>query len=271
MEELNLYRVSLLRRGIRLAERVELQAQGDNLKKPIQRVSFGFVILNRRLAVAITQLGINCAYEERILLRSMIEIMINYAWIRHRKRHSRATRFLAYLPLELLQINKWTRTAMSLSDYKTKNKSLMRQRAQVRHLFRRRSKKGKLFWAKHWATTPTVLERLYEIQDTNKSNEADPFLYAIYSWFCSPVHGGPVSMHEIFDPRSEKLMPAKQPEEKPTDHFLGGAVVLAFTLGAAVEDLELSRSVKDEMERYSAAVFNRRKLRERAANQEAKL
>src|SRR5437867_2769791 len=112
-----MYALAVLRRGIRLARRVEALARRSEIRKPIRLVGYGFLVRNRRLAAGVERLGTACAYEGRMLLRSMIEIMINYAWIRLRQKHSRARRFVAYRPLELLHVHASMHASMPAHDF----------------------------------------------------------------------------------------------------------------------------------------------------------
>src|SRR2546422_4891915 len=91
---------TLLRRAIRLAKRIETEGRPTDFRRRIRLVTYGFLIRNRRIAAAIERLGTDCAYESRMLLRPMVETLINHAWIRLRDTHSRATRFVAYQQLE---------------------------------------------------------------------------------------------------------------------------------------------------------------------------
>ena len=258
-------RVKVLRRGIRLAKSIERQAQNASLKKRLQLVAYGFLVRNRRSASAIEQLGARCAYEARMILRSMLEIMINYAWIRLRNKHSSSTRFLSYQPLELLKVHRSMQSAMSPAEYKAAHRNLVNQRRQVRHLFRFRDKNGKLRWARSWAQVSSIAARLDEVQASENPAGPDPFLYAMYAWFSSTVHGGPNAMKEIFTLRNGKLVPRKQPENVPGGHYVGAAAALAFTLEAAAEDLQLSRNFRGEAERYTQLVKSLRKPKKSAS------
>ena len=106
-----------LKQCISLAKRLEAIVSPIANKKEITFVGFGFLVRNRRLAGAILQLGESHAYEGRMLLRSMIEIHINYSWIRLSSPKRRANRFLKFQSLEELMILKDVHTYMNPEEY----------------------------------------------------------------------------------------------------------------------------------------------------------
>jgi hypothetical protein len=161
-------------------------------------VAYGFLIRNRRVAEAIERLGETSAYEGRMLLRTMIEIMFNQAWIRLRAKHSRALRFAAFQPLELLRVQTSLHATLAPAEYQATKRNLERQRRDVRHLFRFRASNGMMRWAKSWASVSTVEARIQEVRAAEAPGNPDPFMYAMYSWISSAVHGGPHSVNEMF-------------------------------------------------------------------------
>lgn len=246
--------LAVLRYGIRLARRVERAAAQKDLRKPIRIVSCGFLVRNRRLAVAIERLDKRCAYEGRMLLRSMVEIVINYAWIRLRQEHSRATRFLGYQPLELLRVLPGMRNIFNQEEFKQTKRNLELQRGRVRHFFRFRDKKGKMQWARSWAKVSSVEARLREVKSAETPGQPDPFLYGLYAWISSAVHGGPNSLQEVLRKKGSSLVAKGQPESNPTAQFSGAAAALAYTIEAAVEDLGLNRLMASQVNNYSRTV-----------------
>ena len=128
----------------------------------------------------------------------------------------------------------------------------MKPSLPLRDHFRISNKEGKLKWARSWASAPSVEARLHEVQAAQNPSGPDSFLYALYSWFSSAVHGGPNSLSDMLKKAND-----------PTDHFAAAAAVLAFTLGAAVEDLELSQNLGAQIERYSEAVMMLKKPKQR--------
>lgn len=246
--------LALLRRGILLARRVERAGVQKDLRKPTCIVAYGFLVRNRRLAVAVERLNKRCAYEGRMLLRSMLEIVINYAWIRLRQKHSRAKRFLAYQPLELLRIHAAMWYTFSQEEFKRTQRNLEAQRRRVRHLFRFRDKKGKMQWARSWAKVDSVEARLREVRSAETTGQPDPFLYGLYAWISSAVHAGPNSLKEVLRKRGNSLVAKGQPEKNPTAQFTGAAAVLAYTVEAAVEDLGLEPLLASQVKGYSTAI-----------------
>ncbi len=249
----------VLRRGIRLARRVESLAPDAEVRKPIGMVAFGFTVRNRRLATAIERLGLNCAYEGRMLLRSMIEILINYAWIRLRKPHSRALRYIAYHPLERLNVHRLMRETLEPEMLKESQRYLEEQRRRVRHLFRFRDKNGKMQWARSWASVSSLEARLQEVKADGNPSQSDPFLYGLYAWISSAVHGGPHSLDEVLTSRDQRIVAKEQPEQDPTAQIKAAATTLAFTLRAAVDDLKLKKVMKAELDTFMADMEGLRK------------
>lgn len=246
--------LAVLRHGIRLARRMERAAARTDLRKPIRKVACGFLVRNRRLAVAVERLGEGCAYEGRMLLRSMLEIMINYAWIRLRRKHSRAVRFLSYQPLELLRVHAQMRDTFSQAEFEQTQRNLESQRRRVRHLFRFRDRRGRMQWARSWAEVSSVEARLREVRSVETPDQFDPFLYGLYAWISSAVHGGPNSLNEVLAKKRNSSVATRQPERNPTAQFKGAAIALAYTVEAAVEDLDLKQLLGSQVEEYSRAV-----------------
>lgn len=246
--------LAVLRHGIRLARLMERFATRTDLRKPIRKVACGFLVRNRRLAVAVERLGEGCAYEGRMLLRTMLEIVINYAWIRLRRKHSRAVRFLSYRPLELLKVHAQMRATFSQAEFEQMQRKLESQRRRVRHLFRLRDKQGKMQWASSWAKVSSVEARYREVRSVETPGQPDPFLYGLYAWISSAVHGGPNSLNEVVAKRRGSSVAARQPERNPAAQFTGAAAALAYTVEAAVEDLGLKRLLASQVEAYSNAV-----------------
>lgn len=122
----------LLRLAIAGALVVEAAAAEKRLRRPLPLAGVGCLIRNRRLAQAILRLGISGAYESRILIRTMLEIQSNYAWIRLQKSHSRAIRFHRFVPLERLKILKQMNSIIKQADYDQMRKRLETQRNKVR-------------------------------------------------------------------------------------------------------------------------------------------
>lgn len=233
---------ALLRDAIRVSGVLEAAGSAKNLRKPLQVAGYGFLVRSRRLAEAITRCGNKSAYECRVLLRSMLELQINYAWIRLRNSYSRALRFHQYWPLERLRLLEKTGTIFRASDYTARRRALVAERRKVRHLFRFRDKNGKMQWAQSWASVSSVEARLAEVQKKEKPGlTPDPFLYAMYISFSSASHGSPSSLVEVLDVVGGRLIPKSQPEVRPSAHQVGAFVLLVWTIEAFAEDGRLRR------------------------------
>ena len=98
----------------------------------------------------------------------------------------------------------------------------------MRHLFRNRIKqgknKGKLKWDGNWASGASLESRLKEVLKS-ETGKYDSFLYGLYRWLSSTVHGGPTSLNDVLEP-DKPLRAKQQPESNPTSHLVGAFVVL---------------------------------------------
>ena len=53
----------------------------------------------------------------------------------------------------------------------------------------------------------------------SETGKYDSFLYALYRWFSSTVHGGPTSLDDVLEP--DRPLRAKQhPESDPISHLV---------------------------------------------------
>jgi hypothetical protein len=185
----------------------------------------------------------------------MIEIQINYAWIRLRQSHSRALRFLNFWPIERLKMLEKTATIFKDADYAERKKALERERAKVRKLFRFRDSKGKMQWAKSWATVSSVEARLTEVLKKEKPDAApDVFLYGMYVSFSSPTHGSPNSVIDVLTRAGGHFESKPQPESKPEVHKLGAFILLAWTIEAFTKDAKLKKECRAAMKRVVAGM-----------------
>lgn len=246
---------TLLKQVIEAATKLEHAASQKALRKPLQVAGLGFLVRNRRIARAIERLGRESAYESRVLLRTMLEIQINYAWIRLRKTHSRALRFHKYWPIERLRLLEKTATIFRPPDYNERKQALQAERAKVRHLFRFRDSQGKMQWAQSWASVSSVEARLTEVQKRERPGAApDPFLYGMYISFSSATHGSPISLNEVLTVDGWRLIASSQPESRPDVHRRGAFILLAWTIEAFAEDARLRRQCRADMTRVLSAV-----------------
>lgn len=124
-----------------LAVRLEELAAVRKSRRPLLIVGQTSLIRTRRLASAITRLGEPHAYEARVLLRALLEIKINYSWIRLRKTYSRALRFVKFLPLERIKLLNRFKPELTAEQFKQLKRRWAHDRSTVRHLFRVRMPK----------------------------------------------------------------------------------------------------------------------------------
>jgi hypothetical protein len=237
-----------------LSLRLETMASSRRFKRPLLLVGHGFLVRNRRLATAILRLGAPNSYEARILLRTMLEIKINYSWIRSQQSHSRALRFLRYGPLERLRLLERVAPELPQADYAAKKLHFKHERSRVRHLFRTRDSKGKLRWADSWATVNSVERRLQEVMTREQPANPDMFLYGLYILLSSAVHGSPGSLDEMFKVQADRLVTKAQPEDDPELHLVGALLVLVWTIDAFASDAGLKRALGTDWRELSKSV-----------------
>lgn len=249
---------SYLHRSIALSKKLESIAGPKAGQRKSTLIGFGFLVRNRRLAQAVSQLSSQYAYEKQILIRSMVEIHIIYAWIRSKNREIRANRFIKFAPLEKLRILKDLEPSglMSQDEYRSKLREYIKRRAKVRHLFRNRIKrgknKGKLKWDRNWASGASLESMLKEVLKS-ETGTYDSFLYALYRWFSSTVHGGPTSFEDVLEP-DRPLRAKQQPESNPTSHLVGAFVVLLTTIEALAKSSNTMKDLEPELSKLQGAL-----------------
>lgn len=235
-----------LRRVIRLARTLERQLQERRLSHKLF-VGFGLLVRNRRLAQAILRLGISHAYEARLQLRSMIELHINFEWIRTGRGGSRALRFMRYEPLERLSVTDDIASIFSPDKAEVVRKRFARERAAARHLFRIRRSSSKRIWARSWASVPVLRDRFLEVIRKEGCDPSDPFLYGTYRWFSSAVHGGPMSISEALEISGSGARARRQPELKPKAHIQAAAAILLADVAQLAKDAHLIKRLDPEL------------------------
>jgi hypothetical protein len=204
---------------------------------------------------AIDRLGTRFAYEAGILLRTILEIRINYAWIRLSQPHSRSVRFFSYWSIERLRLLEKASTFFRPDDFAQRKTALEAERRKVRHLFRRRDKRGKMRWEAHWAKTPSIETRLSEVQKAvTRLEDPDLFLYGVYAYLSSAVHGSPNSINHILQISDGRLVSKVQPEIDPQRHRFGALLTLMWTIETFATDARLRRAVRPELRRLTQAI-----------------
>ena len=239
-----------LRRSISLARELEDHVSLAVQRKEITLLGYGFVVRNRRLASAILRLGEQWAYEGRMLLRSMIEIYINYAWMRL-KPQSRARRFTRFEPLERLQILQDMGSGFDEELLQAALSRFRKERTTTRHLFRYADRKRKRRWATSWAHPYSFEARLVEVQKHLGSR--DRFLYGWYRWTSSTTHGGPTSLTAVLQRTLVGAREKPQPEPDPAAQFAGAIAALVATIVALAEDTDTAAKLEPELSRLAAA------------------
>ena len=233
---------ALLKSAVETARSLEHAASQKQLRKPLQVVGLGSLVRHRRIAMAIQALGRRSAYESRVLLRTMVEIQINYAWIRLRNSHSRALRFCQFPPLEKLRLLEKTATIFKPDDYDQRRLALLDARRKVRHLFRFRDKNGEMRWSRSWASVSSVEARLTEVlKKESPKATPDPFLYGMFVSFSSATHGSPNSVADVLTAQNGRAAASPQPEPSPNVHKQGAFILLAWIIEAFSEDARLRR------------------------------
>jgi len=258
----------LLKGAIALAGRLEQLASEKRLRRRLLVAGFGFLVRNRRAAQAIDQLGVRFAYESGILLRTMMEIRINYAWIRLTQTHSRSVRFFDFWSLERLALLEKSATFFRPADLVQKLEALEVERRKVRHLFRHRDREGKMRWDRSWAQVSSVEARLREVEGAKAQGSPDLFMYGLYVLLSSAVHGSPSSLNQVLGIANGRLSAKSQPESDPSRHHFGALLVLLWTIETFATDAKLKRALQSDLRRLKAEIVGLAAYR-RAARQPA--
>lgn len=216
--------------------------------KPIEVIALGSAVRARRLAEAVYRLGPEYAYEAQLQMRALLEIHVNYSWIRLRRPHSRAIRFIRYVVIEKLKVaedlarGSPERAAALKKDIAR----LRKQRTRTRHLFRRRNSKG---WDKNWAGGLTLEARLQEILKVSRAagRDVDPFLYTLYRWLSGPAHGSAQSFDDVLAVKSRKLFVKEDAELVSTEVLDGASATLISLWTMAAEDFGFERQIKHQI------------------------
>ena len=235
-----------LNRSIALAGKLETETGHLARNTALMFVGFGFLVRIRRLAQAILQLGSQHAYEGRMLLRCMLEIEINYRWIHIQNRERRANRFIKYHALERLKIlEELPDSYNNPREYRRIYKKTKVECTKVRHLFRRRNKNGNLIWDKSWASSTSFPSRLRDIQKSEKG-KYDPFLYGLYRWTSSAIHGSIHSFSEVLE-KNQKWQAKSQPETNPLAQMVGAFAVITSTIRSLAIDANVFNLIEIEL------------------------
>lgn len=258
----------LLKRAIALAGQLEQLASEKRIRRRLLVAGFGFLIRNRRAAQAIDQLGVRFAYESGILLRTMMEIRINYAWIRLTQTYSRSVRFFDFWSLERLTLLEKAATFFRPADFLQKREALEVERRKVRHLFRHRDREGKMRWDRSWAQVSSVEARLREVEGDKAERNPDLFMYGLYVLLSAAVHGSPSSLNHVLGVVNGRLSAKSQPESDPSRHHFGALLVLMWTIQTFATDAKLKRALQPDLQRLNAEIVGLAAYR-RAALQQA--
>jgi hypothetical protein len=239
----------LLRRSIKLARKLERIASIQGKSRALTLVGYGFLVRNRRLASAIECLCPAYSYESLILVRTMLELYINHNWIRLTNRHARAVRFARYEPLDALKCIEEMPTVFAPLQFENLRKRLIAQRAKTRHLFRYRAKKTKhMHWARSWSSGSSLETRLTEVRNSVPPVPVGNFLYGMYRWISSIVHGGPQSLSAVLTP-TEPIKAKQQPLRDPLTPTWVAFVLLTSTLDLLADDLHVTAALQPEFSR----------------------
>lgn len=249
-----------LRALVKQSIRFEVKVSSAQQLNPIQKIAYGTLVRVRRLAEVVSQVGPERAYESRILVRAMLELYFNYAWMRLRSPQRRANRFLKFLALEHLKIQRELARSPDLNTPALRQaiKASVAERAKSRNLFRIADPKGNRRWAKDWAGGATFETRVGDVlSHTMPERQFDPFLYTLYRIFSSAVHGGPQSFVDSLTLTRFGYREEPQPERNPAAPYLAACIILLGTHTAASKDLHYTSYQKGRLATISAQFKSR--------------
>jgi Family of unknown function (DUF5677) len=186
-------------------------------------------------------------------VRTMLELYFNYAWIRLKRPHSRATRFLRFQPLERLRI---AETLVRLSPVREQELAphiarLRKRRTSLRYLFRSKDSKGKNRWARDWAGGRSLESRLQEVLAESRAsgNSNDNFLYALYRWLSGVVHGNAQSFEDVLTVDVGGVRAKTNQELASGMEQDAASVSLLAVWSIAARDLRLPSEIRNEAQR----------------------
>jgi hypothetical protein len=221
---------TLLAQAIEVAQGIEAILGARQRPPAPQLVAFGSLVRNRRLSQAIARIPEDLAYEALVLVRCLVETQINLSWIRLDPR-TRAERFLKFEPLERLDLIKEMPESVPKGRARAVVERLEAARNATKSLFGEVSNHGKLRWAGKWAPV-SLRDRLSEIMNAAGQSKV-PFVYVLYRWGSSVVHGGPVSLASIIRTDREHASAVPQPLTEASSVFAGAGLCLLMTASDA--------------------------------------
>ena len=229
--------------AVTVAREAEEHATSRHFDRPIQRVGIVTAIRLRRYGEAVQALIPGHAYEARVIVRSAMELHYNYEWMRLKPR-SRAIRFLRFYTLETLSAAEDLNSGMPGQPLADTIAELRRQRTLLRYLFRASNLKGRRMWARHWATVSSFENRLREVQaDSRSMSPTDKFMYGLYRWFSSTVHGGPQSFEDVIAVDDRGLREKDSAELATDSPAVAIATLLLGTWSSVAHDCRLDSAI----------------------------
>jgi len=244
-----------LKRSVSLAKTLEACIANVSHPKKSTVVGFGILIQQRRLSQSILLLGRNHAFESRILFRSMMECHFNYKWILLFHKEYRANRFLRFHPLEQYRVHESLSGFLDPVDYHAKEKELKSRLREVRHLFRKKKRKGKLIWDSTWASVTSFKDRLMEVLKY-ESNKNDEFLYGLYRLTSSTVHVSPISVFQTIE-KNLPLRAKMQPESETENQIKGAFLILMDSIRTLAEETSMIEDLEPELSRLERIATTR--------------
>lgn len=236
-----------LKDAVAHARRLEQSAAKLPGLRPIMGVALMSLIRQRRLAEAVGLVDARHGFEARILVRSMLEIHFNLAWMGLRRRNQRASRFVKFRAIEMLKLMEDAPTSFRTASTLAAEKRFKAARRSARHLFRHLDHKGRRYWARDWAEGSSFEQRMLAVLKVSRTASSPPerFMYMIYRWFSGAVHGSPHSMNGLVE-RIGASLRQKPDEQLETDTSLRAAtIVLGSTSMLAGYLLELPAELRD--------------------------
>jgi hypothetical protein len=238
----------LLGRSIRLARKLERISSNRAASRLLTRVGYGFLLRSRRLGTAIEALPSECSYEALILVRTLLEIFFEYQWIRLKRKHSRAVRFLRYQPIDKLKCLEAMPTVIAPPKRQSIMKRLKGERSKTRHLFRFRDKNGTWRWARSWAyPVSSIAGRVAELRLSAPTTPNDNYWYGLYRWMSWIVHASPQSLEAMLS--ANGTLKPRQPLEDPSLPLTLAWVLLLSIVGFLADDLKLAKALEPELSR----------------------
>ena len=211
--------------SIKLARRIETTPRLVVGKDQHRILTLAFLSRARRLAQIVRGIPADLLPEAQPTVRSLFELATNLQWILLKDKRRRANRFIQFEPVENMRLYNENPESMSSAAFEEKAKENRKALRRVAHLFRIRTRKGKLIWAKSWGKD-NFRERLDEVlADLDAVEGGKSSLVFQYKYYSGMAHGSVGQLGRLLQHDRKGRITTKQ--KSPSNDF----TALGLTIG----------------------------------------